>query len=646
MAQFGLAGLFTSHLVLQRGRSNPLWGWAEPGQRIAVTVEGPTKFEPVTVTTLGTADGCFRVELPVLPEGGPYRIRVVGSKEILLSDVLVGEVWLASGQSNMEWKVSSSSNAADEMAKARFGQIRQIKIPNCPASAEEECFEAQWRVCSPENVGDFSAVGYLFAREIHQRLGVPVGIIDASWGGTYIESWTSLEGLRPVMPELAEELAEAALQTPRIDEIRAEYQDRLRSWERNSLPADPGNLGMLDGWANTDFDDQKWKSMTLPRFWQAAGLAFNGVVWFRKSVDVPKSWVGRELILRLGTIDDFDNTYFNGVLIGEHPDGTPEAHQIKREYRIPGNLVRAGRNVIAVRVFDHCGEGGFGGPAIDMCLCKAEGSSKTLALSGEWKFAVELEIPLVSMSVFATFPPPPKALAAQHAPAALYHGMIAPLVPYGLCGFLFYQGENNVESYASYRDRLVAMIRDWRTRFGQGTLPFLLVQLAGYAANDAWPHLREAQAQASDEPGCYLATAIDVGEENDIHPKNKQAVADRLARLALANCYGQKDVRCYGPRFRRYALEGRSVRVYLDHAEGLCSVDGCAEIKGFALAGKDGQFHPAVAKTDGETVVASAAEVTQPVAVRYAWKDYQELNLINGAGLPALPFRTDGASPL
>jgi sialate O-acetylesterase len=214
-----------------------------------------------------------------------------------------------------------------------------------------------------------------------------------------------------------------------------------------------------------------------------------------------------------------------------------------------------------------------------------------------------------------------------------------------LSGFLFYQGENNVESYASYRDRFVAMIRDWRTRFGQGTRPFLFVQLAGFAATDSWPYLREAQAQASDEPGCYMATAIDVGDAIDIHPKDKQTVADRLARLALANCYDQS-VPCFGPTFRRYELEGRAVRVYFEHAETLSTVDGCAEVKGFALAGRDGQFHPAVAHIDGEAVVASASQVTHPVAVRYAFRDYQALNLVNGAGLPALPFRTDGASPM
>jgi sialate O-acetylesterase len=436
-----------------------------------------------------------------------------------------------------------------------------------------------------------------------------------------------------------------ARQTPKIDEIRDAYQERVRVWERSSLPADPGNLGMLDGWANTDYNDSDWKTMNLPRFWQSAGLIFNGVVWFRRSLDLPKNWAGKDLWLSLGAIDDFDQTYFNGMLIGEHPDGTPEAYQIKREYQIPGYLVRPGRNVIAVRVFDHCGQGGFAGPAVEMHIAKYEGTSKVVGLAGDWKYAVELEIPLVSMNVFKTFPPPPKVLAEQHAPAALYHGMIAPIVPYGLRGFLFYQGESNVDGYLNYRERLVALIRDWRTRFGQGTLPFVFVQLAGYSADDYWPFLREAQYHASFEPNCHMATALDVGERDDVHPRDKQTVGSRLAALALCHCNGKAEVACHGPEFQRFELDGSQATVHFRFAEGLRTSDASSSVLGFALAGHDGVFFDAVARIEGERVVLSCPSVAAPCAVRYAFKDHVEVNLVNGAGLPALPFRTDGASP-
>jgi sialate O-acetylesterase len=645
MSRLVLGSPFSDHLVLQQNRACPIWGWDEPGQCIVVTIEG-AKFAATSVVTTADGDGRFEVKCPVLKAGGPYRITVRGSSELLLNDVLVGEVWLASGQSNMEFTVVNCDGADAEIAAANVPSIRMFKVENRSSSIVEERCEGQWRVCSSTSVGDFSGVAYFFAREVHRQLGVPVGIINASFGGTYVEAWTSLEGLRPVVPDLARELAEMLRQEPKIEEIRDEYLERVRGWERLSLPSDPGNLGMLDGWANTDFDDSEWKTMELPRFWQSVGMNFNGVVWFRKTVEVPKSWAGKELTLSLGAIDDFDQTYLNGVLIGEHPDGTPEAYQIKRRYIIPGALVRPGRNVIAVRVFDHCGQGGFVGPHADMTISKTDGPSKVLSVAGIWKYAVELEIPLVSMNVFQTFPPPPKVLAAQHAPAALFQGMIAPLIPYQLAGFLFYQGESNVEDYANYRDRMVALIRDWRTRFGQGTLPFAFVQLAGFLSNPAWPHLREAQFESSVEPNCFLATAFDVGDKDDIHPRNKKTVGLRLAYLALANHYGKTDIGCFGPIFQRFEIENSAVRVYFRHSNHLHCSDGTQSVKGFQLAGKDGVYHQATATIELEAVVVKSPMVRTPYAVRYAFKDYCEVNLVNGDKLPALPFRTDGASPI
>jgi sialate O-acetylesterase len=585
------------------------------------------------------------MRIPPLPAGGPYRIHVNGSSETILSDVLSGEVWLASGQSNMEFKLGQVERADDEISAARHNAIRVLKVPTRAAATAEESFEASWCVCSPADAADFTAVGYYFARDIHQRLCVPVGIIDASWGGTYVEAWTSLEALRPVAPDLPEELAELARESTQIERIRDDYTRRVRAWERDSLPADPGNLGLLDGWASEGFDDSDWKEMDLPRYWQTEGMQFNGVVWFRKVVELPKSWAGRGLRLTLGAIDDFDQTYFNGVLIGEHPDGTPDAYRINREYRISGALVRPSRNVIAVRVFDHGGRGGFAGRRSEMTISKAEGSTKIVPLAGIWKHAVELEIPLISTQVFRTFPPPPRVLSEQHAPAALFHGMIAPLLPFGIAGILWYQGENNAGQYRSYRERLVALIRDWRTRFGQGTLPFLLVQLAGFRTSDPWPYLREAQAEVRAEPRVGMATAIDIGDANDIHPRNKRAVGLRLSRIALHDVYGQSDLLCHGPEVECVQVEGRRMRVFFRHAAGLRTSSGTEHVKGFELAGENGQFRPALAHIDGEQLVVQSDAIEKPTALRYAWRDYPEVNLVNGVDLPALPFRTDGAGP-
>jgi sialate O-acetylesterase len=644
MSDLTLGGPFSSHLVLQRDRENVVWGWDLPGQRVTIWIEAG-KQRHVDVATIANSDGHWTIRLPALTAGGPYRLRVHGSSEIVLTDVLVGEVWLAAGQSNMEWKLGQANQADFEIEHANYPAIRVLKVPNFAAPTREESFEAEWQVCNPENAADFTAVGYFTARDIHQRLNVPVGIIDASWGGTYVEAWTSLTALRPVMPELPEEMAELARESTQIDRIREDYEQRLRAWERDSLPADPGNIGLLDGWASDNFNDADWKEMELPRFWQTAGLHFNGIVWFRREINLPKSWAGKELRLCLGAIDDFDQTYFNGVLVGEHPDGTPNAYSLKREYQISGSLVRPGRNVIAVRVFDHCGSGGFAGPRNALFICRCEGSTKILPLAGIWKYAVELEIPLVSMDVFRSFPAPPRSIAEQNAPAALFHGMLAPLLPYGIRGVLWYQGESNVDDYRNYRARLLALIRDIRTRFGQGTLPFLLVQLAGYRSQAAWPYLREAQAEVCAEPLVAMACAIDVGDPDDIHPRNKQAVGQRLARIALREVYGLNDVICHGPEFERIAIEGRRIRVYFRHAKGLKTSNGAEKVLGFEVAGADGRFVAADARIEGETVVVEASNVDIPLALRYAWRDYLAVNLENDAELPTVPFRTDGAGP-
>lgn len=644
MLELTLGGPFGSHLVLQRDRENPIWGWDLPGQRITISLE-EGKRRITERAAIADSNGQWLVQLPAIGAGGPYRLRITGSREISLHDVLFGEIWLASGQSNMEWKVRETSGAASEIEAARDPWIRVLKVPNRAASLSEARFDAKWWICSPETVADFTAVGYFFARELRRALRVPIGIIDASWGGTYLEPWMSLEALRPVVPDLAEVLAERARQSTCIEQIREEYQQRVKAWERTSLPADPGNLGVIDGWASPEHDDAEWREMDLPRFWQSEGLAFNGVVWFRKTIDLPKSWCGHDLTIRLGAIDDFDQTYFNGVQVGEHPDGTPDAYRTSREYQISGNLVRPGANLIAVRVFDHCGDGGFAGPRMAMSIGKREGNRRTLSLAGPWKYAVELEIPLVSMDVFRSFPPPPPVLAEQHAPAALYHGMIAPLVPFGVAGILWYQGESNVAQYATYRERLIALVRDWRTRFAQGTLPFLLVQLAGYRATNEWPYLREAQAQARSEPGVLMATAIDVGDPDDIHPRNKRAVAERLARLALTEVYAAEDGQCHGPEFDRLEIRGPYVHVYWRYGKGLHALDGSSTIAGFELAARDGRFRSANAYLDDNHTVVHAPDLDAPVMLRYAWRDFPEVNLVNAEGLPALPFRTDGAAP-
>jgi sialate O-acetylesterase len=635
-----LGAPFGNHMVVQRDRRNVLWGWDRAGQDIAVRVDGAR--EPIRLRAIAGQDAAFRVELPPLRAGAAYQITVSGSSEQVLRDVVAGEVWLASGQSNMEWSVAQSAGAREAILGASDVGVRWLRVARVASRTPARTVDATWRVVTPSNVGGMTAVGHAFACALRERLDVPVGIIDASWGGTPIEAWTSLEGLRSTMPDLDDRLASLARDEPDIDRIRAGYARLVSAWEADMLPDDPGNRGEALGWAMPSFDDAGWDEMPVPGFWQDHGMKFNGVVWFRRRFVAPADWVGRDLWLELGAIDDFDCTYVNGEVVGEHPRGTPGAFQIPRRYRVPGRLVRPGENVIAVRVFDHAGQGGFAGPAEAMRIGPEGGTG--CPLDGPWRHAIEHRIDLVPHTVWQSFPETPAVLSPQCAPASLFHAMIAPLVPFGLGGVLWYQGENDVAAHRHYRARQVAFIRDLRTRFGQGQIPFYLVQLAGFLATPEWAYLREAQAEARSEPWTGMATAIDLGDPHDIHPKDKRSVGRRLAALALRERFGCDDVEAYGPRLSRVEIDGPEVRVHFAHAAQLRTV-GDAKVSGFELAGADLVFFPAEGAIQGESVVVRSQAVSSPVAVRYAFADCPDVNLVNAAGLPAEPFRTDAAPP-
>ncbi|HEY2406416.1 MAG TPA: sialate O-acetylesterase [Polyangiaceae bacterium] len=630
-----LPSLFSNHLVLMRDRENPIWGRDEPDRELTLTAEGP---KSARASARADATGRFVLRCPPLRAGGPYRVTIEGSATRVIEDVWVGEVWLASGQSNMEWPVRASQAADREIANAHFPSIRAFKVARSTGAEPALDVQGEWAVCAPDTVAAFSAVGYAFARELHARLGVPIGIIDATWGGTSIDAWLAVDALTRVDASTKARLAQLASEQGELPRLRAEYAASVRAWELEMLPRDPPNEGERRGWPRPEFDDASWSAMLMPSFWQHHGLAFNGVVWFRRELELPAHAAGQDLLLSLGAIDDYDHTYFNGELVGSHPDGTPDAYQTPRRYVVPGRLVRGGKNTIAVRVFDHVGEGGFVGPASVLFAQLASGEK--LRLDGTWRYAVEHEIPLVSGEVFASFPQQPLALSAQGAPGALFNGMLAPLIPYGIRGALWYQGESDVEAHATYRARQVEFVRDLRARWGQGAFPFFLVQLAGFRAGPAWPFLREAQELAAGEPGVALATAIDVGEPHSIHPVDKQTVGRRLALLARARVYGESSLVDSGPTLVRVAFDGARARVHYKHASGLRArtPDGP---HGFELAGADGIFHVANARIEGETVVLQTARVQAPHAARYAWADYPDGDLENAASLPALPFRTD-----
>jgi sialate O-acetylesterase len=619
-----LPALFSDHMVLQRELPVPVWGTATPREQIVVTVAGQRK------ETVAAEDGRWRVVLDPLAAGGPYEMVVAGREEVRFSDVLIGEVWLGSGQSNMEMPLAGWGRILDyetEIARADYPEIRLFQVERVTAlRPQTDVASDGWRHCSPEAVEEFSSTAYFFARRIHRETGIPVGIIHSSWGGTVAEAWTSARSLE-TLDDFREAVQGLGGLTERdVEEMEQAFEEAMRERERAIANDDKGLQTGSKSWAAGDLDDSAWPTMSLPSKWEDAELPdLDGVVWFRRQVDMPSGWSGEDLVLSLGPIDDADETFFNGQLIG-----ATEQWDLPRVYSVPANLVRSGSNVIAVRALDTYLGGGLWGEPGDLKLQRPGGES--ISLAGPWLYQVGLEL--------EPLPPSP---SDPNQPTVLYNGMIKPLAPYAIRGVIWYQGESNSSRAYQYRSLFSTLIRDWRKLWGQGDFPFYFVQLAafdpGLLEKDKWPELREAQLMALSLPETGMAVAIDIGNPNDVHPKNKQEVGNRLARLALKRVYGQ-EVADSGPLYRSADREGTVMRIAFDRTEGGLEAKGGA-LRGFVVAGEDREFHPAEARIDDETVVVWSSKVPEPVAVRYGWEDAPDCNLYDQAGLPASPFRTD-----
>jgi len=522
------------------------------------------------------------------------------------------------------------------MAAADYPNIRLFTVQKKIADTPQADCTGQWSLCKPDTIPGFSAVGYFFGRHLHKELGVPVGLVNTSWGGTVAEAWTSSDALAK-MPEFKTLMARIAEAKADPDSSMQKYQAELDAWQKKVDAAGAQGRAAIE----PGFDDSGWKDMALPATWEQAGLPdFDGLVWFRKTIDVPESWAGKELMLELGPIDDQDTTWINGIRVGAHTG--PGKWQALRKYPLAANVIKAGQNVIAVQVLDTGGGGGINGQPGQMKLKPLDADdTDALSLAGAWRYKVGYNL--------ASMPPqpqPPVWVNNPNAPTVLYNGMIAPLVPFGIRGAIWYQGESNAGRAYQYRELFPTMISNWRQKWNQGEFPFLFVQLANYMATQpepgesAWAELREAQLMTLQLANTGMATIIDIGEANDIHPRNKQDVGKRLALWALARTYG-RDVVYSGPLYRSMAIEGDKIRLRFDHVgSGLVAQDG-GLLKGFAIAGKDRKFVWANAKIEGQTVVVSSAAVAEPVAVRYGWANNPICNLYNDADLPASPFRTD-----
>ncbi len=513
----------------------------------------------------------------------------------------------------------------EEIAKADFPQIRLLTVPHRISFSPEATVEVTWLPCSPVNVmqgtwGGFSAAAYYFGRDLHRELGVPIGLIHASWGGTVCEAWTSREALVPL------EVYQSGI--AKVDEVIASpAADKLSAvmdqWYETKDP------GTARKWFKPETAVTGWKEASMPAGWGNHGIS-EGIVWARKSFAAPAAWEGRGLVLGLGLISDVDTTWINGTIVGRM-----NYFDQPRIYQVPAGVVRAGENVITMRI-SNAGSGGFFGTPDQLKIHPVGEEASAVSLAGPWR----IQDTATRASTGAPLAGNPNV------PTVLYNGMIAPLIPFAIKGAIWYQGESNTDRALQYRSLLPAMIRDWRSCFGVGDFGFHIVSLANYQAvsdeprDSDWAELREAQAMTAKVlTNCGMATTIDIGEAGDIHPKNKAEVGRRLALSALALTYG-KQVEWSGPWYRSMEITDAGIRLSFDHAQsGLIAKGG--KLTGFAIAGEDRKFVWADAEIERKNVIVSAPSVAKPIAVRYGWDANPECNLFNGEELPAVPFRTD-----
>ncbi len=624
--------LFSDNMVIQRDVKAPVWGWTTPRSEVTVELDG------AKVSCKAGDDGKWMAVLPPHKAGGPFTLKVTGAETFTKSNVMIGDVWICSGQSNMEMGIGACQNGKEEIAAANFPNIRLFTVPKKIAFEPQTVFspgqpmQSKWLVCSPETVGaegwgGFSGVGFFFGRELNKALNIPIGLIHTSWGGTIAEAWTSAEGLGTV-PDFKDSLAVFQDQVKKLKAGQADFAKEMDAWWKDNDP------GSKSGWADPDLNTSDWKDMeSQPKNWEQCGLAnFDGVVWFRKTIELPEAWTNVDANLGLASIDDIDTTFVNGVQVGGMDNW-----QSPRNYKVPKGTLKAGKNVIAIRVLDTGGGGGFHGDANAMAL-KAEGQT-AIPLAGIWQY--KIASPLKDMK-----PAPKKLDGNPNQTTVLFNGMIFPLLPFAVKGAIWYQGESNSGQPIVYRRLLPAMIQDWRTRFGVGDFPFLIVHLASFMEvqnapmQDGWALIRESQYFISrDVKNSGLASAIDIGDAKDIHPKNKQEVGRRLALIALAKTYGQ-DVVYSGPVFKSMEVKGNEIILTFDNVGGGLVAKG-DKLTGFAIAGADKKFEYADARIDGNTVIVSSPKVATPAIVYYGWANNPVCNLYNKEGLPAVPFRTN-----
>jgi len=630
-ANVTLPALVSNGMVLQRDTKIRIWGWAAPGEKVQV------KFNKKTISTVTGPGGNWKVSLPPMNAGGPYIMVVKGNNTITINDILVGDVWFCSGQSNMVLNMERvKEKYPEDIAGANFPEIRNFFIPTISdvITIHKDLPAGKWISASPVNVLGFGAITFFFARSLYKEYKVPIGIINSSVGGTPIEAWISEDGFKEI-PQYAfriERFRDTAFMNPIM---RAASRKRN---EAGQIP--PTALRIIDKglngpkpWYDMTYLPEGWHKFWLPGYWDDQGVkGLNGVVWFRKVVNVPASMTGKPAKLFMGRIVDADNVYINGV-----PSGSITYQYPPRRYDLPSGLLKEGENLIAIKVTNNSGKGGFV-PGKPYYLVAGNDS---IDLRGEWLYKVGQVFRPV---VFETRRGTP-TLTMQNEPTGLYNTMVAPAINYSLKGILWYQGESNSGKPEEYQQLLPELIADWRNKWQQGSLPFLFVQLPNFMevsylpSESQWAQLRFGQLKSLSVPNTAMAVAIDAGEWNDIHPLEKKVVGERLALAARKLAYGNEKIVYSGPIYKSCIIEADSMKIEFDHVGSGLTTKGGGDLNYFAIAGADKKFVWAEARIKNNHVVVWSSEIKDPVYVRYAWADNPEgANLYNIEGLPASPF--------
>ncbi|MDP2036283.1 MAG: sialate O-acetylesterase [Ignavibacteria bacterium] len=647
MTKLKLPAIFSDNMVLQQKTDAAFWGNAEPDQKINISGSWGKN-----VSTKSKNDGTWLVKIKTPKAGGPFEVKITsGSDTVSYKNILIGEVWLCSGQSNMEMPLAgwpprdTIYGASKEIPAANYPNLRLFTVTRSISTVPEKDCTGKWSECTPENASSFSATAFFFGKKLMNELNIPIGLIHSSWGGTPVEAWTDAKNLStiPQYKELIDKYANS----------KEEYE-KLTSWLVGLPQIDLSQNTDENKWSDIDlkdkecssvnYDDSKWYETNMPSNFDRIGLAnFDGVIWYRKQIEIPETWLNKELVLELGPIDDMDATYVNGVKVGGfEKDGF---WQVERVHVVPAELVKDKKLTIAIRVLDNQGGGGFNG-ATEKFRLHLKATAENISIAGTWRYLPVAEYRNAKFYVFDAgnleFMNRPKLSIeiSAYMPTTLYNAMISPLIPYNLRGAIWYQGESNTGEPELYKTVFPMMIKNWRHDFNN-QFSFYFAQISPYRYDEGTNSqlLREAQFQSLSVPKTGMAVTLDIGNVDNIHPGNKKDVGERLALWALAKDFGKKLIYS-GPGYKSAKIQNDKMVLTFEHAKGLELKPRDGKTK-FQIAGEDKVFKDAFVTITGNKIIVSSPEVKEPKAVRYCWSDIAEGTLFNEAGLPASSFRTD-----